>query len=360
MTTVHADNLPRVMQCLGSRVMPADLPPNYDGSQVTRDEGNATHWLAQQIFDKHTTLEHVASVPTRAPNGIFITSDMIEHVGGYLATVSGGAMEVNTSYGGTGWFVAGRADWIYFDGVTLHVKDFKYGWRVIEPDENWTLISHAIGYCLAHGITSCNVELTIHQPRAHHPDGKVRSWRTNYAHLQRYYGQIAARLSEEPNALETGPFCGTCHAAASCPANRKSTYNAMDAIEDSIFSDDLTDALLAYEMENLTLAQTKVKNRLQALEELTKHRVQNGAVVGNFALERQLGNRRWNEALSPDILRALTGKDLSKPGVVTPSEAERRGVPKQVIATLTNRPETGLRLVRRDIDKAARRALGSK
>lgn len=361
MFSIYADNLPRFMQCGGSRVMPADFDNREPGDQTVRNEGNATHWFAQQVEQGRITLQHAMTTPTVAPNGVLLTSEMIEHVGDYVASFGPGESECETSWrgltGDTHYQIAGRSDRVEWDGVTVRVRDFKYGWRIIEPDENWTLISHAIGFIERCGITSCNIELIIHQPRPYHPEGKVREWRTNYAQLQRYKAQIVARIAEGPQTLETGPLCGTCHAAASCPAYRKSGYNAIDAIENSVFSDTISDTLLDHELRTLEYAESVLADRKAALSELAQHRIRNGAVVGEYQMQERYGNRAWNPTLTPDLLAALTGKNLTKPGTVTPAQAEKLGVPKNVVETLSHRPMIGTKLVRRSIDAKAKRLL---
>lgn len=362
MFTIIADALPRFMQCTGSRSMPADFPNREPGEQTVRDQGIAVHWLAQQVEQHRLTLEYVASTPTTAPNGVLLTSEMIDHVGEFLGSFTPGESECATSWqgttvpGATAYHIAGRADRIEWDGTTVRVRDLKYGWRTVEPEENWTLLSHAIGFVEARGITSCNVELIIHQPRPHHPDGKVREWRTNYAQLHRYKAAILARI-DDAQTLETGPLCGNCHANASCPAYRKAGYNAIDTVENTVFSDDISDALLAHELRLMERAEAVLKDRKSALEEMAQHRIGNGAIVEGFSLEHRYGNRVWNDGLSADALRALTGVDLTKPGTVTPAEAERRGVPKEIVAMMTHKPNLGVKLAKQKIDAKARRLL---
>src|SRR5690606_29529843 len=206
----------------------------------------------------------------KAYNGYVITEEMMEHVKTYLDALDCGEMETETTFGGEGWEVRGRADhikysmWSASNGYdtsndTLTVDDFKYGWRLVSPEENYTLIAHAIGWCIRNQAAPREIVLRIHQPRPYHPDGPCREWRLSYVDLMSYYSRIAARLSETPDTLTTGPMCAKCHALADCSTARVASMNAIDA-SGVAFSDSLPDNVLAYEYETLQHAMQTIKN----------------------------------------------------------------------------------------------------
>jgi hypothetical protein len=96
---------------------------------------------------------------------------------------------------------------------------------------------------------------------------------------------------------------------------------------------------------------------LEALEELTKHRLRGGQIIDNYALDNQYGHTRWKSGLTAQSVALVTGVDVTKPELVTPAEAKRRGVPEPVIKSLTERPSTGVKLVRRSVDEHAKKLL---
>jgi hypothetical protein len=353
--TTTATELPRVMQCIGSINMPAALPPDHD--HEARDEGNAAHWLAKEWFDGRVYAP--SAVGTKAYNGYVITEEMVENVHTYLSALDCGAMETETTFDGEGWEVRGRADHICCNSHTLTIDDFKYGWRLVSPEENYTLIAHAIGWCIRNQAAPREIVLRIHQPRPYHPDGPCREWRLSYVDLMTYYSAIAKRLSETPDTLQTGPQCAKCHALATCPAARAASMNAIDA-SGVAFSDDLPDGVLAYEYETLEQAAATIKNRFEALEELMTHRIKSGNVINGYALKQRLAQTRWKPGLSGVMLSAMTGVDLLKDGIVTPAEAKRRGVSKETVEALTDRPVIGTKLERIDANREARRWFGDR
>lgn len=357
MLTVIADELPRVMACNGSRLMPAAVPPTVT-DPTARNEGTAAHHMATAVF-YGAKLE--ALVNTKAPNGFIMTAQMADHVGEYLAALDCGEMECDTSYGTDDWRVNGRCDHRKYDpaSATLIIDDFKYGYSLVEAEGNWTLLSHAIGTAMFMPAWPRTFVLRIHQPRPYHPAGKVREWRLSYDELITYYHRINETLSNPSDELRTGAWCRRCPALAHCPAARSANMNAIDAAEKA-FCDNMPDDVLSHELDTLRTAQAILSARLDAVEELAIHRLKNGAVMPNYAIEHQYANTRWKGGLDAQLLSLATGKDLTKPGLVTPAEAKRRGVPETVVGLLTERPVTGTKLVRITADDRAKRLLKGK
>lgn len=364
MFTITADELPRFMQCNGSRLMPATMPP-VETDQSARDEGTAAHWLASEVFNGRTDLLEMAD--RKAPNGVYITPEMIEHVEEYLNAIVHidrgdltNAMEIETSFGNDQWRVNARADHMGYVGNsnTVYVDDFKYGWRIVEPKMNWTLIAHAIGYCITRQIQPREIVLTIHQPRPFHRDGKSREWRITYDELTGYHQQLAATMAAPSDTLNTGPQCRKCHALPTCPAARAASMNAIDASA-LAFSDDIGNDLLSFELDTLRTAAATLDNRLSALEELAKHRLKAGQIVQGYGVEIQLSNLTWKEGMTAGLLLALTGKDLSSPKLITPTQAKKL-VSEEIIKTVAERRQTGVKLVRMDASEKAEQIFGEK
>ena len=351
MITVTATELPRVMHCFGSLHMPPAVPGG--GDPTARQEGNAAHWLAEQMFNGSP-----AHAGLTAPNGYVITDDMVEHVSQYVSALDCGEMEADTSYAGAGWEVRGRADHIAARDGLLTIDDFKYGWRIVSPVRNWTLMSHAIGWCIRTQQRPDRITLRIHQPRPYHADGPLREWSCSFEELMGYYAQIEHRLTNPTDELVTSlDHCAKCHALATCPAARSASMNALDVM-DRVFVDDLPKPVLLREMELMRQAVGLIEARKDAIEELVTHRIKQGEVFDGYVLERRHGQRRWKPGLTGAALSMAAGVDLSKDGIVTPAEAERRGVSKEAIAALTDRPLLDAKLKQIDVDARARAVFG--
>lgn len=356
MLITTADNLPRLMNCNGSRLMSRIVP--IEANQAARDEGNAADWAAERLF----TGEGVKD-GDRAPNGHIVTSDMIDHVSEYVKALDCGTMQCVTSFGTDRWQINGRADHLKFigtdsgtlDGV-LTVDDLKYGYRLIEPFENWTLIAHAAGYCVANQVLPSTIILRIHQPRAYHPEGPLREWRLSYDELMTYYQRIDASLSNPSDMLQTGDWCYRCFAHPTCPAARMTSMNGVD-MSTLAFNDDLPSEMLAYELELLKTAKSRLDGRLDALEELAMHRARKGDIIPGHALETRYANTRFIPGISGEALTLVSGVDCVKSGTITPAEFKRRGGSQAMYETLTERPLIGSKLVRVNTDARMRRLL---
>jgi hypothetical protein len=374
MLTVIADNLPRLMECNGSRLMSPAFPA-VDVDPTARDEGTAADWMALQAFNG-TPIGTLINTP--AKNGFYMTADMADYVDQYLAALDCGEMQVDTSFGTDLWRVGARADHIkyiargerveFVNGGNgnvlehplpseLHVDDLKYGYSLVDPEMNWTLIWHAIGYCITRQVQPDIIKLTIHQPRPHHPDGKHRTWTISYAELLELYARINATLSDPSNELRTGlSWCRRCHALASCPAATKARMNAIDATAIA-FNDQLPDNALSYELDVVRMAKATLEAQLNALEEMATHRLRNGAVIDNYAMQPQFANTRWKPGIDARLLSMASKIDCEKPGTITPAEFKRRGGSEAVYNALTERPQTGIKLIRATADQRARRVL---
>lgn len=366
MIHLTADQLPTVMQCNGSRLMPRALPPSDDPGS-TRQEGIAAHYMALSVFNGVVS-DASELVDRRAPNGVYMTAEMAEHVSEYLDVMSGRPdvqivyMEHETYFTDHRTFaVKGRADRIIWNHVasSLTIDDFKYGWRLVEPDENWTLIFHAVAFCISEQITPEYVNFRIIQPRPFHPGGSSREITIGYAELLAKYHELCNRLSSLTEALQTGPACTTCHALANCPAARRAEMNAVEASEQA-FTDELPDDVLSFTLDNLTRAKAMIDDRLKAFTELARHRIKSGAIIENYAVEPVIGNWTWIDGLTAENFGKFGDVVLTKPGLITVAQAIKAGVPEELKPVLAHRPTKGFKLVRENTNKRATRLLGGK
>lgn len=357
MLSVTATNLPRLINCNGSRLMGATLPP-VDAADANKDEGNAVHWLAAQIHNGKLTAE--TAVDQQSPEGIFITSEMVENVEEYVSAIdSYSTVEVDTSHSGNGWHVGGRADSITYIPMRQHliINELKYGWRIVEPEMNWTLISHVAGFIANNPDKPVQtIDLTVFQPRPHHFQGPVRTWPISISKFAELYNHMAATLQSPDNLLHTGEIqCHYCPALATCPAAREAQFNAIEA-GGKAFSDQIDNDNLSFQLDHLKRASAVLKDLEKAYGELALYRVKQGQIVPNYSTEAELTNRNWKENLTPEFVQALTGKDLSKKQLITPAQAEKAGVSKEVVAALCERHNKGVKLVRVDADTKAKKA----
>lgn len=362
MLIVTATDLPRLMSCNGSRLMGGAMPP-VETNDAVRDEGNAAHWVVQKIWLGEFTAEEL--IDRKAPNGIYVTSEMMEYLDEYIKAATSNktnAIEIDMSHNfGAVWQVNGRADLVKYNPVEYHLEiaDLKYGWSIVEPENNWTLISHIFGFMVQNPKLRVDTAMiTIYQPRPHHANGRVRSWPISRAQLNELYEQLNNTLSNPSDALNTSPHCYRCPALAICPAARKAQFNAIEASEKA-FVDNIDNVNLSFQLDHLARAQKFLDQIYDAYSELALHRMKEGQIIQNYSIENEMTNRVWKEGVTPELIQMMTGRDLTKKKeLITPAQAEKQGVPKEVVAAFTERRQKGFKLIRANANDKAKKMFG--
>jgi hypothetical protein len=319
--------------------------------------------LIEQVYSGQFQPEEL--VDRKSPVGVYITPEMVEHTNEFLSDRRG-VVEHDTSFAGHGYEIKGRADRVIFDNGILEVHDFKYGWRLVEVEENWTLIAHAIGYALqlVHGAgvdlfkDIRAVVFKIYQPRPFHPNGKVREWSISSYELNEYHKQLNDIMNKPSDYVSTGANCKNCPSLGVCSAHNKATMNSID-VSELPFHSEITDADLSVMLTELKRAKKTIETALKAYEDIAMHRISQGQIVAGYGLERGLSNRHWNKNVTPEFIKLLTGReDLTKVELITPTQAVKKGVPEDVVNSLSARTETGLKLCEVDVNKKVEKVFG--
>lgn len=357
MLSLTATELPRFMACNGFTKLNGIEP--FNPSTELIDEGNAAHWLCEQVFRGANPDELIGK---KAFNGIFITSEMVEYCRPYIDFITDGYCMVEKDtyhHNGDIWEVRGRADCIkQIDEHTIVIADLKYGWRIVEPEMNWTLINHAISNRM-YGVKPWKIIFRIFQPRPYHPEGPIRDWVISSVELDDLEKQLKAAL-ENPNAnVCTSSHCYKCKSLSQCPAAQIAAMNAID-VAHMAFDSEMTDDKLAWMLDNLKRAQEVIKQSYEAYQDLALHRLKAGNRVSGYTIQPALGNTTWNDDVTPELLEALCNADLSVKKLITPAQAKKKGVPDEVIEKCTHRPDNGFKLVHIDENKLATKLFGEK
>lgn len=357
MLSLTATELPRFMVCNGYKSL-GNIQP-FDFSTEVTDEGNAVHWLAEQVANG---INPETLIGQSAMNGLFITDEMVENCQTYFKFIScdSAKVEVDTSHSGNGWEIRGRADCIKCVNDVLTIADLKYGWRIIEPKMNWTLISHAIGFCKQHkGYYPNLIVFKIFQPRPYHPQGSMREWQVSYNELMQLHDKLIQTLANPSPTVCSGTQCYKCQSLSQCPAVQIASMNAVDVAE-LAFDSEISNERLSWMLTNLKRAQEVLKQSYDAYEDLAKHRLSEGNGVKGYSIVPALGQTTWNKNINADFIKAMTGIDIRVEKLMTPAQAKKAGVPEDFVAECTYRPDNGLKLVAVDESKIAEKYFGEK
>lgn len=357
MLSLTATELQRFMECNGSIYLEKINPVNID--RTVADEGDAAHWFIEQVFKGNNTQEEL--INKKAPNGVFITEEMVDNCQEYLnAILNQGSVEIDTSHNGTNWQIRGRADHIYNEENKLYISDFKYGWRIVEPKVNYTLISHAIGWLRNNGTNNIDTFIfRIYQPRPYHPEGYVREWMINLDELINLCDSLDYALNNPINTCKTGLHCYKCPSITNCIAAQKSISNCIDTA-DKAFNSEVNNIDLSKILDEIKKAIFLLEQNETAYIDLATARIKKGEIINNYCLQNNLGRTRWKDTVTPELLEGITGKTFSKKTLITPNQAEKAGVSKDVINMWCETPNKGIKLARVETSKQAEKLFKNK
>jgi hypothetical protein len=373
MTHYDATSLPRLMQCGASKSMPGFYVQGDQSDDVR--EGNAAHWLASEYLNGRIS-DLDEWIDRKAPNGVYISDAMVDHVRWYVEGVmrdrASDRHYTEQDFIAHNGFPDGpqrisigcRPDHLSDDmaeyGRRIRIDDFKYGWRLVEVENNWTLIAHACAYIADKVIAPDTIfEFRIWQPRPYHPAGSMRVWIVDAYHLSSLRNQLFHTLALTSDQLQTGWYCLHCPAMTNCPASRKASMTMLDVAERAI-PDNMTLDEMSMMMDALTVGDYTLKAYKDALAERITDSLRNGQTVRNYRLKPYEGALAWVEGIDETALRLLVkpGKAVSKPTpLLTPTQL-KKAIPELVLKQITYRKPGGLTLERKDTDQLAQEMFG--
>jgi hypothetical protein len=365
-----ATALPRLVQCGGSRSMPAYTPTvGMDQSDDVRD-GLTVHWLASEyLLGRIDDLDQW--IDRKSPHAVYITDVMVDHVRWFVQGVTKDAANDKRliEHDMQAWnadrsiTIGCRPDVLTDDqaqyGRRVRIHDLKYGFRLVEPENNWTLLAHAFSYIADKTVEpDTTFEFHVWQPRPFSPNGPHRMWFVSAVHLFALREYLFNTLATTSDVLQTGFYCYRCPARSQCPAIRKASMSLLDVVERAI-PDEMTLDDMSLMMDALTVADHTLKQYKEAIAERITDTLSRGGVVRNYVLRPYDGNLDWIEGIDATALSLLTDKPVTKPApLLTPTQL-KKAIPEPVLKALTYRKRGGLSLKRMDTDQLAQEMFGS-
>lgn len=230
----------------------------------------------------------------------------------------------------------------FWDGDTLmevEVFDYKHGAGVaVEAIDNPQAMCYGLGVILlpeyADQDIPDGVTITISQPRAHHPDGRIRSWKTTKQHLldwceEDLVPKAKATLEEDAHLEPSDDGCRFCPVAGQCPRlfERTQEVAMLDFADEPELPDveTLTSEQKLFIMDHASM----LRSFIVAVEKQVKHEVDHGSqdYENSYKLVRKTTHRKLDEdALEEgsELLDYLTEDDLFERKSRSLTEIERR------------------------------------
>lgn len=328
-------------------------------------EGEAAHWVAWEMFAGKQVSEGII-----APNGSVVTDEMIEGAELVCETLDSFHDHVN-------WNVEqkihiplihqecfGTPDVWAFNQAKgiLTIPDYKFGHRFVDEHENYQCIAYAAGIIdkLANDMgigygqldQSITVNIVIIQPRCFHRTDPVRKWTCHGSFLRPYINELsnaAAKYFSNQFDAVTNSECRDCPGRHACQALQKAAYSDAEEAFTTVPLE-LAPEALGRELRILERAAERLDARIEGLRESALGKIREGKRVPFYKAEYGQGRQRWTLPTEQIIaIGSMLGQDLSKPGVITPKQAVKKGIDENVINAYSETPKGELKLLRDDL-----------
>lgn len=360
-STLPPSSAARRMACPGSRAM----SDRYKTGEISEAalEGEAAHWFAHELishyFVKGNTTKLVAG--SISPKNIVIDDEMEESAKIYACSVFDILektqapniklhIEKTLQIPNIHPLMFGTPDLWFVIDKEIYLYDYKYGHGYVDEFENWQLIAYVAGIFNHLNTTGSDyvVHMTIVQPRNYNADGPIRTWTIRGNNLQPYFDRLKA--SSENSLNQNAPLipsshCTYCPARHACPALQDAALQIAESIQGPQHNE-LTPGELGNELRFLKHAQSLLEARVTALEEEAIGQIIKGESIPHFTIEQAMGREKWIKTIDEiAILGELYDCNLFKSqDVITPRQAEKLGIPKEVIAKYTERKPGNFKL----------------
>lgn len=381
--------------------MEAEGPPDRESEAAAW--GTAAHQCAELCLRSgDDAVSLLGTTQTTKEHSFVVDEEMVETTQVYLDYVrtaaEGGTLLIEQKFSldslGTPFPAGGTGDAVVLRDDSIEVIDLKGGRGVVvEAVGNKQLRTYALGAVLANPGPYRTVKVTIVQPRAPHPDGRIRSEEFHVADLIDWTGELLEAMQAAyeaaddlakvrrvmrtvPNTsaligtwnctyLKPGNHCTFCKARATCPAL------ASRALEEAhtFFQPETGKLATPPAPETLGVEQIvrildhadMIGNWLNAVRAYAQDLAEMGVEVtdGNstYVLTPKRAVRKWASDDQQQLLAALqlrTDRDgadfYEEPKLMTPAKVEKLLGKKgyEEIKDLVTQESSGLNLTRSD------------
>jgi len=343
----------RLSKCAYSGLFKEDESDQSDAAA----EGSCAHKVAELI------LQMRGGEPDLTGERFFdieVTDEMLEYVRVYtdhVTELTGKRyveLHVTDILGG----MQGTTDCVIWDepNKRVHVIDLKYGYKWVEPYCNLQLVAYAEGLNVPH---DWDIKLTIVQPRAYHPHGRIRTWHTH--RLGDDYQSVVSEIkdtivrcqSPNPSAV-AGSWCEYCPGCKNCATFDAAVNESLDVVSRTGVNDEYSPEDLAVYYRSIEDAEQMISFKKKVLESLIEQSILNGSQVPGYQTQPTYSRSQWSKDISElKALGRVFGVEMTDEVAITPAQAKKRGLSSDVVKKLTYSAQTGTKIKRVDARLAA-------
>lgn len=322
--------------CPGSVELTKDLP---DETSPYAQEGINAHFLLEHCLRTgETPLSNIGRQYIEPGSGEMfqVTQEMADAVAVAYNLVAH-RFEGNKQSGGNHWKlhvetklyptslgrfdIDGTGDIVIETDTYNEIVDYKHGAGIaVEIVGNRQLQIYGRGAIDTLGLDpSKPLVTTIVQPRAEHPDGKIRSVMYQPHEVEQFSAEIleAANRTDDPNApfnpVDKKEVCGWCKARATCAALAEHNMQAAQAVFNDISDTNTSEiqANLLRQPKELSLEQVAmilsnadlITSWVGAVKDFARKQMQSGVDIPGFKLVTGRKSKKWD--CSDEELEAL-------------------------------------------------------
>lgn len=270
------------------------------------------------------------------------------------------------------------------EAKTIEVVDLKGGRGiVVDAKGNKQLRTYGLGALMSNPGPWRTIRVTIVQPRADHPDGRIRSEEFHVADLMDWTQDLMEAMHRSAQAmadqnrlanwaetyLRAGDHCTFCPAAPTCPALASRSLE----IAQTYFDDERQAMAAPPAPETLPIEKIvqildhadMIQNWLNAVRAYAQDQAESGIEISDgtstYVLTAKRATRKWKEGFDVLDLGMATGRDTAEfyqePKLMSPAQVEKLLGKKdfEAVADLVVKESSGFNLTR--ADKTSRAAV---
>lgn len=320
---------------------------NYPQDETeASSEGNAGHWVISEMLSERTV-----KLGDPTPFNINVTEEMLEgfdlirkYFNEIHATNKWIHIEKTIECKDIHPECYGTPDLHYFDqpSNTLYIIDYKFGHKFVDEYENWQCVIYASGLVdkylkvLDIKLHEVKVVITIVQPRCYIKGNSIRTWNVgsaaNLTSLWDIARLAATKALEDKPASKTGKHCKHCPGRHTCQALQEDAYLSADIAKQSV-PIELNISAASLELKMLESSLDLLQARIEGLKEFVTNKIKQGNKASFHTIEEVSGKGRdWSLSVEEIItLGKLFELDLSKLSTITPTQAIKLGLPKDLV-----------------------------
>lgn len=361
-------------KCMGWVAMSQSYPETEETEH--QRVGTAAHEVGANLIESYARgAMYNPKVGDVTSNGVVVDDEMLECCEMYAddvraVMISSGAfaapflgVEQRLEMPSISEWSFGTSDCFIFDpkNMTLYVWDYKHGHDPVEVFENEQLINYVVGavhYLKKHTPMTNDADISIVcrivQPRSFHRDGPIREWRTNLAAVLDLSDVLHLAATENMSGTgkaKSGAHCKYCQARHGCEAALNSGAQLYEVASQALPLE-MSKHALAVQLSIVTTARKRLGAIEDALMQQVETMIRRGEVVPGWMTQPKQGRETW--AVSIEEVHALgdfAQIDLRKQAAVTPKQAVKLGIDKDVIKAYIAKTTTGIEVVPEDEKK---------